>query len=68
MANDSCVLDYSRAIVTINFVKGEERCKYCPLYGITDDKRPQCRRTGEYIVNTLGRGRECPLMFEEVDE
>lgn len=63
MANN-CVLDYTRAIVDINFAKGEERCIYCPLF---NENRPQCRRSGEYIVDKLGRGRECPLVFEEVE-
>ena len=65
MANEQIVTDYSNAIVDIHFEKGEESCKYCPL--LETYSRNQCRRTGEYIVDTRGRGRWCPLIFEEVE-
>ncbi len=57
------VLEYTNAVVDINFVKGEESCQYCPL--LETYSRNQCRRTGEYIVDKRGRGGFCPLIFEE---
>ena len=56
-------LEYSVATVSIGFEKGKEICKYCPL--LETYARDQCRKTGEYIVDTRGRGRWCPLEFEE---
>ena len=57
------VLEYTEATVSIFFEKGEECCKYCPL--LETYARNQCRRTGEYILDTRVRGRWCPLIFEE---
>lgn len=57
------VLEYSVAHVTICFEKGEESCKFCPF--LETYSRDQCRKTGEYIVDRRGRGRWCPLVFEE---
>lgn len=57
------VLEYTRARVDINFVKGHEVCQYCPL--LQTYSRNQCMRTGELIVDTRGRGAWCPLEFEE---
>lgn len=56
--------EYTRAAVEISFEKGREVCQFCPL--LETYSRNQCRRTGEYIVDTRGRGRWCPLIFEEV--
>ena len=53
------VLEYTTMTVDIHFEKGEECCKFCPL--LETYSRNQCRRTGEYIVDTRGRGRWCPL-------
>ena len=57
--------EYTTAYVDINFQKGEERCKYCPL--LQTYSRNQCMRTGELIVDVLGRGIWCPLRFDEND-
>lgn len=57
------VLGYSSAVVPIYFEKGRECCQFCPL--LETYSRNQCRKTGEYIVDTRGRGRWCPLIFEE---
>lgn len=57
------VLEYSSAVVPIYFEKGRETCQFCPL--LETYARNQCRKTGEYIVDTRGRGRWCPLIFEE---
>ena len=59
---DGC-LEYSVATVNISFEKGRETCQFCPL--LETYSRNQCRRTGEYIVDTRGRGRWCPLDFKE---
>ena len=58
------VLEYSTAVVSIYFEKGRECCQFCPF--LETYARNQCRKTGEYIVDTRGRGRWCPLTFEEV--
>lgn len=60
------VLEYTKATVEVYFEKGEESCKFCPL--LETYARNQCRRTGEYIVDTRGRGRWCPLIMEEDDK
>lgn len=57
------VTEYTTARTEINFVKGEERCKYCPM--LQTYSRPYCQRTGELIVDTMGRGIWCPLIFKE---
>lgn len=57
------VREYTKATVDIFFQKGEERCKFCPL--MQTYSRPFCQRTGELIVDQLGRGMYCPLIFEE---
>lgn len=59
-------LEYTAATAVIYFEKGEERCCYCPL--LETYSRNMCRKTGEYVVNIKGRGRWCPLVFEEVFE
>ena len=60
------VREYTRATAEIFFQKGEERCKFCPM--LQTYSRPYCQRTGELIVDTLGRGMWCPLVFEEKKE
>ena len=61
---DGC-LDYTVATVTIYFERGQVSCKFCPL--LETYSRNQCRKTGEYIADTRGRGRWCPLVFGEDD-
>lgn len=56
-------LEYTVMTVDISFEKGEESCRFCPL--LETYARNQCRRTGEYIVDTRGRGRWCPLIEKE---
>lgn len=63
MAIQNIVSQYTKARVEINFVRGEERCKYCPM--LQTYSRPYCQRTGELIVDTMGRGMWCPLIFKE---
>lgn len=57
------VTEYTTMLVEIHFEKGEESCRFCPL--LETYARNQCRRTGEYIVDTRGRGRWCPLTEKE---
>lgn len=59
MANE--VLHYIAATVDIHFEANHIACKYCPL--LETYSRDQCRRTGEYILNTHTIGYECPLYF-----
>ena len=63
---NSC-LKYSEARVSIFFPDCKVACQYCPL--LETYARNQCRRTGEYIADTRGRGIWCPLeIVEEGDE
>ena len=59
---NSC-LEYVEAQVNIFFAAGHVSCAYCPI--LETYARNQCRRTGEYIVDTRYRGRECPLIIKE---
>jgi hypothetical protein len=52
--------------VDIYFTEGEERCKFCPM--LQTYSRPYCQRTGELVVDTLGRGMYCPLKFDNKEE
>ncbi len=61
MANNE-VLRYITATVDIHFEENHVACVYCPL--LETYSRNQCRRTGEYILNTHTIGYECPLHFE----
>lgn len=57
------VLSYIKAHTEIFFEADHVACKYCPL--LETYSRNQCRRTGEYIINTNTIGYDCPLLFEE---
>lgn len=57
------VLEYVKATVTISFEPNHVSCHYCPL--LETYARNQCRRTGEYIIDTRYRGRYCPLGFDQ---
>ena len=60
------VLEYVEAEVSLFFEKGHVACAYCPL--LETYARNQCRRTGEYIIDTRYTvGRYCPLKFKEED-
>lgn len=63
----SGVTEYTEATVSIFFEKGHVACAYCPL--LETYSRNQCRRSGEYIIDTRYTvGRYCPLKFEEEEE
>lgn len=58
--------EYTRTTVDIFFQKDDVRCKYCPL--LQTYSRNQCMRTGELIVDVMGRGMWCPLTIEKEEE
>lgn len=57
------VSDYVEAEVSIFFEKDHVACMYCPL--LETYARNQCRKTGEYILDTRVVGRWCPLNIKE---
>ena len=63
MAKNS-TLWYTAASVTIFFPEDHVCCDLCPL--LETYARKQCRRTGEYLLDTRVTGNECPLVFTEV--
>lgn len=62
----NCVTEYIEAKVSIFFEKDHVSCQFCPM--LETYARNQCRKTGEYIIDTRGRGRWCPLEMEENNE
>lgn len=66
MANKSGCIKYIKTHAVIYFPDGELACRYCPL--LETYSRNQCRRTGEYIVDTRATGMYCPLVVEGVKE
>lgn len=65
MATKNSTLWYTQATVNIFFPEGHVCCDLCPL--LETYARKQCRRTGEYLLDTRGVGYDCPLKFEEVN-
>ena len=57
------VLEYTEAKLSIYFEKSHVDCAHCPL--LETYSRNQCRRTGEYVIDTRTRGYWCPLEMEE---
>lgn len=60
---ESGVKYYTKGTVDVFFPENRVCCEYCPL--LETYARKQCRRTGEYLVDTRTIGYECPLRFEE---
>lgn len=61
------VTEYVEATVSIFFEPGHVACAYCPM--LETYARNQCRRTGEYILDTrFTVGRYCPLRMERDNE
>lgn len=57
------VLKYTEATVSIFFEPDHVACAFCPL--LETYARAQCRRTGEYIIDTRYTvGRYCPLQIK----
>lgn len=55
---------YTKATADIFFPEGHVCCDLCPL--METYARKQCRRTGEYLLDTRATiGYECPLQFRE---
>lgn len=59
----NAVTSYTHAKVDIFFQEGHVCCDLCPL--LETYARKQCRRTGEYILDSRYTGMICPLRFEE---
>lgn len=63
--NNGCT-KYVTATVDIAFEPEHVACHYCPM--LETYARNQCRRTGEYILDTRYTvGRWCPLKIEEAE-
>ena len=61
------VIAYTEATVSIFFEPDHVACAFCPL--LETYARAQCRRTGEYIIDTrYTLGRFCPLQIKEEHE
>ena len=56
---------YTKANVEVFFPENRIACAYCPM--LETYARNQCRRTGEYLVDTRTIGYNCPLQFEETE-
>lgn len=54
---------YAEATVKIFFPDGQVCCDLCPL--METYSRKQCRRTGEYLLNTKSIGMYCPLEIND---
>lgn len=57
---------YTMATVEIGFPEDRVSCEFCPM--LETYARKQCRRTGEYLVDTRGIGYYCPLNFHKEEE
>lgn len=63
MATKNSTLWYTQAQISIFFPEGHVCCDLCPL--LETYARKQCRRTGEYLLDTRSVGFECPLELQE---
>lgn len=58
---------YTQTMVSISFPTDHVCCDLCPL--LETYARKQCRRTGEYLLDTRATvGYECPLVFGNKEE
>lgn len=58
---------YTSATVDIHFPEDHVCCDLCPL--METYARKQCRRTGEYLLDTrVTVGYDCPLVFKNKEE
>ena len=63
----SGITRYERATLEIFFPEGHVCCDLCPA--LETYARKQCRRTGEYLLDTRATvGYWCPLKFEHKEE
>lgn len=64
MTAESGITRYTMTTVVIGFPAGHMCCDLCPL--LETYARKQCRRTGEYLLDTRATvGFECPLKIVE---
>lgn len=56
---------YTKAHAEVFFPENRVACMYCPM--LETYARNQCRRTGEYLVDTRTIGYNCPLTFEDTE-
>ena len=54
---------YAEATAKIYFPEGQVCCDLCPF--METYARKQCRRTGEYLLDTRTIGYWCPLEIKE---
>ncbi len=66
MAANHGITAYQRMAVDIFFPDGHVCCDLCPL--LETYARRQCRRTGEYILDSRATGLWCPLRTIERSE
>lgn len=58
---------YTKGSIDIFFPENNVCCDLCPL--LETYARKQCRRTGEYLLDTRSTvGGYCPLVFHEQEE
>lgn len=57
------ILTYERRNAQLYFPAGHVCCDLCPL--LETYARKQCRRTGEYILDSRATGLYCPLQEEK---
>jgi hypothetical protein len=62
MADNGC-LHYVHGTLDIYFDPAAVDCDHCPV--LETYARKQCRRTGEYLVNSKLTGWNCPIKFDE---
>ena len=65
MAKCEGVTHYTKATVDIYFPDGHVCCALCPM--LETYARNQCRRSGEYLLDTRITGFYCPLKFENTE-
>ena len=63
---DDGVASYTKVVVDLYCPEDHVCCDLCPL--METYARKQCRRTGEYLLDTRYRGLWCPLKIEEKTE
>ena len=57
---------YTKTTLEIFFPEGHVCCDLCPA--LETYARKQCRRTGEYLLDTRITGVWCPLIFEDKED
>lgn len=60
------VVKYVKTTLDVYFPDGHFCCALCPC--LETYSRLQCRRTGEYLLDSKGRGFYCPLMLDDEDD